>query len=61
MLAPSLSRCLAGRTHGGERDDIDVRASQLSLRCRAFSQSFKNGFEAIMNSLSMKMVCFGGG
>ena len=59
MVASSLYRCLAGRTHGGKRDDIDVRAGKLSLRRRAFGQSFKNRFEAVVTCV-MKLVRFRG-
>jgi hypothetical protein len=59
VVASSLYRCLAGRTHGGKRDDIDVPAGKLSPRRRAFGQSSKNRFEAVMTRV-MKMVRFGG-
>ena len=59
MVASSLYRCLAGRTHGGKRDDIDVPAGKLSPRRRAFGQSFKDCFEAVMARV-MNMVRFGG-
>ena len=59
MIASSLYRCFAGRTHGGKRDDIHVPAGKLSPRRRAFGQSFENRFEAVMARV-MNMVRFGG-